>query len=126
MDCLGSRGYVATRPTFRSALILSPARKRWGPPRRQGLCSHLAHLWATSESTPWSEAVWTPTGGRGYVASRPLPPAGVHTASDHGVDSEVAQKWAGWLHNPCRLGGPHHFRAGGGIIGGPHVGQVAT
>ena len=36
-------------------LILPPALKRWGPPRRQGLCSHLAHLWATSDSAPRSE-----------------------------------------------------------------------
>ena len=27
---------------------------------RQGLCSHLAHLWATSDSAPRSEAVGTP------------------------------------------------------------------
>ena len=33
-------------------MILSSALKRWGPPRRQGLCSHLAHLSATSDSTP--------------------------------------------------------------------------
>ena len=25
---------------------------------------------------------------------------------------EVAHKWAGWLHNPCHLGGPQRFRAG--------------
>ena len=37
-----------------------PALKRWGPPRWQGLCSHLAHLWATSDSAPRSEAVGTP------------------------------------------------------------------
>ena len=30
-------------------LILSPALKRRGSPKRQGLCSHLAHLWATSD-----------------------------------------------------------------------------
>ena len=24
----------------------------------------------------------------------------------------VAPKWAGWLHNPCRLGGPRSFVAG--------------
>ena len=27
--------------------------------------------------------------------------------------SEVAHKWAWWLRNPCRLGGPHRFRARG-------------
>ena len=51
---------------------------------------------------------------------------GVPTASDHGEESQVAHKWARWLHNPCRLGGPHRFRAGGTIIGGPQVGKVAT
>ena len=25
----------------------------------------------------------------------------------------MAHKWAGWQHNPCRLGGPHRIRAGG-------------
>ena len=24
----------------------------------------------------------------------------------------MAHKWAGWLHNPCRLGGPQHVRVG--------------
>ena len=28
-------------------------------PRRQGLCSHLAHLWATSDFAPFSESVGT-------------------------------------------------------------------
>ena len=32
--------------------------------------------------------------------------------SERGAESEVAHKWARWLHNPCRLGGAHHFRAG--------------
>ena len=39
--------------------------------RRQGLCSHLAHLWATSDSSPCLEAVGTPRGGMGYVATLP-------------------------------------------------------
>ena len=38
----------------------------------------------------------------------------------------VAHKWARWLHNPCRLGEPHRFGAGGRIRGGPQVGKVAT
>ena len=95
----GGRGYVATLPTCGPLLILPPALKRWGPPirqglcshlthlwstsdfaprceavgtpRRQGLCSHIAHLWATSDSAPRFEAVGTPPGGRGYVATLP-------------------------------------------------------
>ena len=52
--------YVATRPICGPPLILSPALKCWGPPGRQGLCSHLAHLWATSNLVPRSEALGTP------------------------------------------------------------------
>ena len=52
--------------------------------------------------------------------------SGVPTASERGAESEVAHKWARWLHNPCRLGGPHRFRAGGRIRSGPQVGKVAT
>ena len=50
---------------------------------------------------------------------------GVPTASKRGAESELAHRWVRWLHNPCRLGGPHRFRAGGRIRGGPQVGKVA-
>ena len=46
--------------------------------------------------------------------------------SKQGAESEVAHKWARWLHNPCRRRGPHRFSAGGRIRGGPQVGKVAT
>ena len=89
----------------------------------------------------------------GKVATQPLPPEEVTTASKRGAKSEVAHKWArwlhnpcrprgphrfrvgqnkmahkraSWLHNPCRLRGSHRFRAGGRIRGGPQVGKVAT
>ena len=51
---------MAMLPTCGPPLILPPALKRWGPPMRQGLCSHLAHLRATSDSAPHSEAMGTP------------------------------------------------------------------
>ena len=57
---LRGKGYVATLPTCGSLLILSPALKRWGPPRRQRLCSHAAHLWASSDYVPHFEALATP------------------------------------------------------------------
>ena len=41
-------------------LILPPALKPRGPPKQQGVCSHLAHLWATCDYAPRSEAVGTP------------------------------------------------------------------
>ena len=46
--------------------------------------------------------------------------------SGRGAKSEVAHLWARWLRNPCRLGDPHRFRAGGGIRSGPLGGKVAT
>ena len=51
---------------------------------------------------------WPTSGQGGYITHAAL---GNPTASERGADSEVAHKWARWLHNPCRLGGPHHFRA---------------
>ena len=38
----------------------------------------------------------------------------------------MADKWARWLHHPCRLGDPHRFRAGGKIRSGAQVGKVAS
>ena len=51
---------MATLPTCGPLVIWSPALKRRRPPRQQGLCSHLAHLWATSDFAPRFEAVGTP------------------------------------------------------------------
>ena len=59
-DPQGGSGYVATLPTCGPPLMLPSARKRRGPPWRQGLCSHHAHLWATSDYAPRSEAAGTP------------------------------------------------------------------
>ena len=66
---------------------------------------------------------WPTTGQGVYItfAARGFP-----TASERGAESEVAHKCARWLHNPCRLGGPRRFRAGGRIRGGPQVRKVAT
>ena len=66
---------------------------------------------------------WPTSGQGGYIiaATRRVP-----TASERGAQSEVAHKWARRLRNPCRLGGPHRFTAGGRIRGGSQVGKVAT
>ena len=40
-----------------------------------------------------------------------MPPRGIPTASQRGGESELAQKWARWLHNHCRMGDPHCFKA---------------
>ena len=51
---------------------------------------------------------------------------GVPTASERGAESKMAHKWARWLHNPCRPRGPDRFKARGRITGGTQVGKVAT
>ena len=43
--------------------------------------------------------------------------------SERGRKSEVAHKWADWLHNPC--GRPQRFRAGEKIRSGSQVGRLA-
>ena len=73
-DLPAGRGDVATVPTCGPLLILPPALKLWGSHRRQGLCSHCAHLWATSDSAPCSEAVGSPQTAR--VIWPPCPPVG--------------------------------------------------
>ena len=97
------RGHVSTLPTWGPLMMLPPALKRWGPPRRQGLCSHLTHLWATSDAAPRSEVVGTPPGGRGYVATLPtcgpplMPPPALKRWGPHrwqGLCSHLAQLWA--------------------------------
>ena len=40
--------------------MLPPSLKWRGSPRRQGLCSHLAHKWTTSDSGLCSEAMGPP------------------------------------------------------------------
>ena len=66
---------------------------------------------------------WPTSGQSGY-----LTPAvsGIPTASERGAKSEVAHKWAKWLPHPCRIGDPHHCRAGGKIRSGPQVGKLVT
>ena len=43
---------------------------------------------------------WPTSGQGGYINPAAW---GVPTASKRGAESEVAHKWARWLHNPCRL-----------------------
>ena len=66
---------------------------------------------------------WPTSGESGYMT---VAAWGVPTASQREAESEVAQKWAWWLHNPDRLGRPRCFRPWGKIRGGPQVGKVAT
>ena len=53
--------------------------------------------------------MWPTIAEGGYIT---LPLGGAHRFREE-TQSKVAHKWARWLHNPCRLEGPHRFRAGG-------------
>ena len=92
--------------------------------------------WPTSGQggyiTPTASGIPTNTerGGRirsgpqvGKVATSPLPPRGSPPLQRRGAKSEVAHKWARWLHHPCRLGDPHRFKAGGQNQKWPTSGQ---
>ena len=53
---------------------------------------------------------WPISGQGDYIT---LATSGIPTALEPGAKSEVAHKWARWLHHPCRLGDPHRFKSGG-------------
>ena len=124
-----------TGPTSGQGGYITPA--AWGIPTtlERGAQSEVAHTWAPWLHNPWrlrgphrfragAQNQTGPTSGQGgYIT---LAAWGVPTASDREAKSEMAHKWARWLHNPCRLGDPHRFRAGGTIRSGPQVGKVAT
>ena len=59
---------------------------------------------------------WPITGQGGYITATA---SGIPTASKRGAKSEVAHKWAMWLHHPCPLRDPLRFGAGGKIRRGP-------
>ena len=59
---------------------------------------------------------WRINGQGGYIT---LAASGIPAASKRVAKSEVADKWARWLHHPCRLGDPLRFKAGGKIRSGP-------
>ena len=119
-----------------SKVATSPLPSRGSPPLQSGGGkSEVAHLWA--KWLPHPCRLGDPhrfrAGGKirsgplvGKVATSPLPSRGSTPLQSGGGESEVAHLWARWPHNPCRLGHPHRFIAGGKIRSGPLVGKVAT
>ena len=104
--CVKAGGKIRSGPQV-GKLATSPLPYRGAPPLQSG----------------GQNQKWPTNGENGY-----LTPAvsGIPTAAERGAKSEVAHKWANWLPHPCRIGNPHHFRAGGKIRSGPQVGKVAT
>ena len=101
----GAGGTLRSGPLVEK-VATSPLPPRGSPPLRSG-----------GQTQRW------PTSGQGGYATPAT--SGILTASDRRPDPEEAHLWARWLCNPCRLGDPHRFRAGGRIRSGPSVGKVA-
>ena len=114
----------------------NPCRLGGSPPLQSG---GQNQRWPTSGKGGFiSPAAWgVPTaserGAESEVAHKwarwlnnPYRLGGPHRFTSGGAQSEVAHKWARWLHNPCRLGGPHRFRARGRIRSAPQRGKVDT
>ena len=121
--------------TNRQGGYITPA--AWGVPTAsgRGAESEVGHKWARWRHNPCRMGGphrfraegrmhrWPTCEQGGYITPAAW---GVPIASERGAESEVAHKWARWLHNPCDLGGPHRFRGGGRIRGGAKVSKVAT
>ena len=115
--CLGAVGGGTLATHYRTV---------WGNGQRSTSCTLPHCLGAMRSGTPATGGQnqrWPTSGQGGYITPAAW---GVPTASKRGIESEVAHKWARWLHNPCHLGGPHRFRPGARIISGSQVGKVAT
>ena len=160
---LHSGGQKQKWPTCGQSGYVTPAVSGIPTASERGAKSEVAHLWAKWLRHPCrlGDPHCCTAGGKirngpqvGKVATSPLAVSGIPAASKRGAKSEVAHKWAKWLHHPCRsgiptasergaksevahlwakwlrhpcrLGDPHRFRAGGKIRSGPQVGKVAT
>ena len=98
-------------------------RMRSGPQVGKSAASPLPYRGAPPLQSGGQNQKWPTSGQIGYL-TRAV--SGSPTTSERGAESEVAHKWANWLPHPCRIGEPHHFRAGGRIRSGPQVGKLAT
>ena len=132
---LQSGGQNQKWPTSGLGGYITPAALGVPTASERGAESKVAHKWARWLHNPCrlggphrfkaggQNQKWPTSGQGGYITPAAW---GVTTASEQGAESKVAHKWARWLHNPCRLGGLHRFKAGGRIKSGPQVGKVAT
>ena len=122
-------------PTCGQGGYLTPAASGIPSASERGAESEVAHLWARWLRNPCrlggplrfraggQNQKWPTCGQGGYLTPAA---SGIPSASERGAESEVAHLWGKGLLNPCPLGGPLRFRAGGRIRSGPLVGKVAT
>ena len=133
---LQSGGKIRSGPQV-GKVATSPLPSRGSPPLQSGGQNHkwptygqsgyvtpaVSGIPTAAERGGGGDQQWPTSGQSGHVTPAV---SGIPTAAERGGKSEVAHKWAKWLRHPCRLGDPHHFRAGGKIRSGPLVGKVAT
>ena len=132
---LHSGGQNQKWPTCGQGGYVTPAASGIPTASERGAESEEAHLWARWLLNPCrlgdppplqsggQNQKWPTCGQSGYLTPAA---SGIPSASERGAESEVAHLWARWLLNPCRLGDPLRFRAGGRTRSGPLVGKVAT
>ena len=78
---------------------------------------HKPYLWGSPTLQGGGQNHQGPKGGPGgYITPTAL---GVPNASEHGTKLEVAHKWAGWLHTPCRPRVPNASQHQQWPTGGP-------
>ena len=132
---LQSGGQNQKWPTSGQGGYITPAASGIPTASERGAKSEVAHKWARWLHNPrrLGDPHRLRVGGKirsgpqvGKVATSPLPPRGSPPLQRRGAQSEVAHKWARWLHHPCCLGDPHRLRPGGKIRSGAQVGKVAT
>ena len=128
-------GKIRSRPTSGQGGYITPAALGIPIASKWGAKSEVAHTWARWLHHPCrlrdprrcragGEISSRPTSGqRGYITPAA---SGIPTALERGTKSEVAHKWARWLHHPCCIGDPQRFKVGGKIRSGPYMGKVAT
>ena len=125
---LQSGGQNQKWPIYGEGGYITPAASGIPTASERGAKSEGAHKWARWLHHPCrlgdphrfraggQNQKWPINGQGGYVTPAA---SGIPTASERGAKSEVAYKWARWLHHPCRLGDPLRLRAGGKMRSGP-------
>ena len=119
----GQGGYITLPPRGDPHRFRAGGKIRGGPKVGKVAKSPLPPGGSQPLQSGGQNQKWPISGQGGHIT---LAASGIPTASEPGAKSEVAHKWARWLHHPCRLGDPHRFRAGGKIRMGPQGGKVAT
>ena len=115
----GPGGYIT--PTARGSPTLHSGgnnhkRKQSAVAQKGARWLHNPYRLGVPYASEWGKQSEVPTSGPGgYITPAAW---GLPNASERGKLSQVAHKWAGWLQNPCCLGGSQRFTTGETITSG--------